>query len=152
MLRQRMMATIDHGVATGGFTYVDNVVDAILAASTSPKTLNRAYNISDGTNATWHDYLTHFSQRLRTPMPWINLSFAAATRAASLFELPHRILKLGGRPLLTRHAVLLLGRNQEFPNARATQDFGFHPAISLEEGIDRSAAWLENSKLKTNHS
>jgi nucleoside-diphosphate-sugar epimerase len=146
LLRQRLMATVDHGRATGGFTYVDNVVEAILAASTSPATLGRAYNISDGTHATWLDYLRLFAQRLKTPMPWINLSFAAAMQAARLFETPHRLLHLGGRPLLTRHAVYLLGTDQEFPIDQARRDFAFDPGVSLEEGIDRSVRWLQNKR------
>ncbi|ADW70635.1 NAD-dependent epimerase/dehydratase family protein [Granulicella tundricola] len=144
LLRQRLMATIDKGAAPGGFTYVDNVVEAILTASSSPQTLGRTYNISDGTNATWRHYITHFAAQLKLPMPWIDLPFAAATQAARLFEIPHRLLHLGGRPLLTRHAVLLLGRNQEFPIARAIEDFAFNPAISFEEGIARSAAWVQS--------
>ena len=144
MLRQRMMATIDDGTAAGGFTYVDNVATAMLQAASSDAALGQAYNISDGTNATWREYLNLFAGRLGTPMPWINLQFATAMAAAKLFEMPHRLLKLGGRPLLTRHAVLLLGRSQEFPIAKARRDLDFCPAVSLEEGIERSVAWIRN--------
>ncbi len=146
MLRQRMMATIDKGSAPGGFAYVDNVVQAMLTASSSAATLGRAYNILDGTGVTWREYLSQFAKQLKTPMPWIDLSFASAMKAASLFEMPHRFFGLPGRPLLTRHAVYLLGRNQEFPIARAVNDFAFAPAVSFEEAIDRSAAWIHDSK------
>ncbi|HEY1646755.1 MAG TPA: NAD-dependent epimerase/dehydratase family protein [Terracidiphilus sp.] len=142
MLRQRMMLTIDHGNAPGGFCYVDNVAQAMLDAAGSPKTIGQAYNLSDGTGADWTRYLALFSAALGTPKPWLNLSLANANRLARVLEIPHRLLKLGGRPLLTRHAVLLLGLNQEFPTAKAARDFGFAPKISLEEGIARSAEWL----------
>jgi nucleoside-diphosphate-sugar epimerase len=142
MLRQRLMLTIDHGNAPGGFAYVDNVAQAMIEAASSPKTIGEAYNLSDGTGADWARYLDLFSAALGTPKPWLNLSLANANRLARVLEIPHRLLKLGGRPLLTRHAVLLLGLNQEFPTAKATRDFGFSPKISLEEGILRSAAWL----------
>jgi nucleoside-diphosphate-sugar epimerase len=148
MLRQRMMATIDGGSAPGGFTYVDNVVQAILLASASDKSLGRAYNISDGTGATWLEYLTHFARALNVLRPWINLSFASAMKAAQLFEFPHRHLGLKSRPLLTRHAVYLLGRDQEFPIDKSVNDLGFLPAISLEEGIERSAAWVQDNRNK----
>ena len=51
---------------------------------------------------------------------------------------------LGGRPLLTRHAVVLLGRDQEFPTGKARADFGFAPAVLLPEGLRRSAEWLRS--------
>lgn len=144
LLRQRLMATIDHGRAPGGFAYVDNVAEAMIQASTHPATLGQAFNLADGTNATWTEYLKLFSEALGIRPPWINLRFSAATMLASALELPHR-LKLPGRPLLTRHAVLLLALNQEFPTQKARSAFQFAPAIGLEEGLARSAAWLQSS-------
>ncbi len=145
LLRQRLMAYVGGGHATGGFTYVDNVAHAMLDAAASPRTLGQAYNLADGTNATWCDYATLFAEQLGTKPPWIDLSFGAAMALARAFEAPHRILRLPGRPLLTRHAVLLLGRNQEFPATKAKDDFGFRPEVSLEEGIRRSVAWLADA-------
>ena len=145
LLRQRLMAYVGGGWATGGFTYVDNVAHAMLDAACSPRTVGQAYNIADGTHATWRQYAVNFAQQLGTQPPWINLSFHAALALARAFEAPHRYLGLRGRPLLTRHAVLLLGRDQEFSAAKARRDFGFEPAISLEEGIRRSVSWLADS-------
>ena len=65
---------------------------------------------------------------------------------ARAFETAHGFLHLGGRPLLTRHAVYLLARNQEFPIEKAKSGFGFSPGISVEEGIRRSVAWLKDSQ------
>ncbi len=145
LLRQRIMALIAGGQATGGFTYVDNVAGAMLQAAYSERTLGQAYNLSDGTSATWREYVTLFARQLGTRPPWIDLPLSAAHALARVFEATHRALRLPGRPLLTRHAVLLLARNQEFPAAKARKDFAFCPAISLEEGIARSVSWLADS-------
>ena len=64
-----------------------------------------------------------------------------------IFEGFHKLLHLPGRPLLTRHATYLLGVDQEFPIDKARLDFGFAPAISLEEGIARSVAWVKHTKV-----
>ena len=145
LLRQRLMAYVDGGQATGGFTYVDNVAYAMLEAASSARTVGQAYNIADGTNATWRDYATLFAQQLGSKPPWIDLSFGTALALARVFEALQRALHLPGRPLLTRHAVLLLGRNQEFPATKARDDFGFRPSVSLDEGIRRSVAWLADA-------
>jgi nucleoside-diphosphate-sugar epimerase len=63
-------------------------------------------------------------------------------------EAPFGLLKLQNRPLLTRHAVHLLGQDQEFPAARAREDFGFAPQVSFAEGIARSAAWVRSQALR----
>jgi nucleoside-diphosphate-sugar epimerase len=150
MLRQRMMLLISNGQtggsARGGFTYVDNVATAMMEAAASPATLGRAYNITDGTGATWRAYTNALAAALGYSRPWLTLPFPAAIALGRTMEVPHRMLKLSGRPLLTRHAAYLLGRDQEFPAARAQEDFGFAPRVSLAEGIERSAAWLRSQK------
>ena len=146
LLRQRLMAYIDAGSAPGGFAYVDNVAQAMLDAATAPQTVGEAYNIADGTGATWKQYLTLFAGQLGASAPWMDLSFRTAMSIAGVMESPHRHLGLPGRPLLTRHAVYLLGRNQEFPMAKAQASFGFAPAVGLEEGIRRSVAWLSEQQ------
>jgi nucleoside-diphosphate-sugar epimerase len=149
LLRQRLMATIDGGSARGGFAYVGNVVDAMLAASVSQAALGQAYNLADGTDATWQDYLRLFALALAYPDPWIDLSTATATRLARALEGIHKLLRLPGRPLLTRHAVKLLAVDQEFPAERARREFGFAPTVSLEEGVARSAAWIRQSQRQS---
>ncbi len=142
MLRQRMMATIDGGRAPGGFTYVDNVAEAMMLASVASHALGQAYNLSDGTGVTWLEYLGMMARGLKVRMPWIDLSFGAAMGVARVCEAPHRWLGLSGRPLLTRHAVYLLGRDQEFPIAKAARELGFRPGVSIEDGVERSVAWV----------
>jgi nucleoside-diphosphate-sugar epimerase len=146
MLRQRLMLTINGGRVAGGFAYVDNVAEAMIAAAVSPATIGQAYNLADGSCASWSKYLALFAEALGCAKPWLDLSFANATRLARVLEIPHRLLKLSGRPLLTRHAVILLGVSQEFPIGKAQREFGFDPKVSLEEGISRSASWLRARK------
>ncbi len=145
LLRQRLMAFIDKGAAPGGFTYVDSVVEAMLDAAASERTIGQAYNISGGTGATWEQYATLFAQQLGVKPPWINLPFPAAMTLARILETAQGCLRLRGRPLLTRHAVYLLARSQEFPIAKAQRDFGYSAKISLEEGIRRSVAWVNDA-------
>lgn len=148
MLRQRLMLYVDGGRSTGGFTYVDNVARAMLTASVSSVARGQAYNIADGTGATWKKYLTMFAGQLGTRPPWIDLSFKTAMGLAGVMESPHRMLGLSGRPLLTRHAVYLLGRDQEFPIVKAERDFGYKAEVTLEEGIARSVDWLRDSSAR----
>jgi nucleoside-diphosphate-sugar epimerase len=144
LLRIRLMAYIDDGRRTGGFTYVDTVAEAMMQAAASERTLGMAYNLSDGTNGTWSDYVSGLASGLGYKPPWLNLSFGSAMLLARAMEFPHGTLHLPGRPQLTRHAVYLLGRDQEFPNEKARRHFGFAPTVDLAEGISRSVAWLKS--------
>jgi nucleoside-diphosphate-sugar epimerase len=144
LLRIRLMAYIDDGQRTGGFTYVDTVAEAMMQAAESERTIGVAYNLSDGTDGTWREYVSGLAKGLGYRLPWLKLSFGSAILLARAMEFPHGTLGLPGRPQLTRHAVYLLGRDQEFPNESARRDFGFAPAVDLAEGIRRSVAWLKS--------
>jgi nucleoside-diphosphate-sugar epimerase len=149
LLAKRQMAHINNGRATGGFLYVDNAVDAIIAAARSPTALGQSYNLSDSTGASWGQYVTALANGMSYKPPWINLSFRAAMTVASAGETPWRVLsRLPGRPPLTRHAVYLLGRDQEFPTGKARKQLGFVSRISFEEGVARSLAWVKDSQLR----
>jgi nucleoside-diphosphate-sugar epimerase len=145
LLRQGWMAYVSSGRCTGGFTYVDNVATAMIQAGASRETLGNAYNIADGTGATWKHYVSALAKGLGLHAPRINLPFALAMSVARAMEFPHSSLRFPGRPLLTRHAVYLLGRDQEFPIAKAKRAFNFSPAVTFQEGIERSVAWLKSS-------
>ena len=145
LLRDRSMALFDRGRERGGFCYVDNVAQAMIDAALSPATIGRTYNITDGTNVTWKHYVSELAAGLGLKQPWIQLPSILAMQVGHAMETAYRYLPLPGRPLLTRHAVLLLSRDQEYPTGRAQRDFGFSPAISFAEGMARSIAWARSS-------
>ncbi len=143
LIRQGTMMLIDGGRSPGGFCYVDNAVDAIIQAAIVPATLGRAYNLSDGTGVTWRRYIDALADGLAEPRPRISIPETLALTLARGFESTHRLLRLPGRPLLTRHAVYLLSRNQEYPTQAARRDFAFSPAVTFEEGVSRTMDWLK---------
>lgn len=143
LLRDRSMLLIDGGRTRGGFIYVDDVAMAMITAAASSRTLGEAYNLCDGAGGTWREYVDGLADALTLKRAWLDLPYAMAEALARVMELPWKALpRLGGRPLLTRHAVVLLGRDQEFPIAKARADFGFAPGTSLKEGLRGSAEWL----------
>lgn len=139
-LRQGTMAVIDGGRAPGGFCYVDNVVDAMMAAAHSDAALGQAYNLSDGTQVNWRTYVDGIARGIGTRRAWIDIPATLAFPLARAFEI------LPGRPMLTRHAVYLLSRSQEYPAAKARRDFGYAPRVSISEGMARTIEWLNASR------
>lgn len=144
-LRRGAMALIDHGHSRAGLAYVDNVAEAMMAAAVSPATLGRAYNLADGTGVTWRRYVDRLAAALGARRVRLSLPSAAALQLARGMEAVYRSLSLRGRPVLTRHAVYILCRDQEYPTTRAKADFGFTPRVEFEEGLRRSAEWLRGS-------
>ncbi len=148
LLRDRLMLLIDGGRSRGGFIYVDDVAEASITAARSNRTIAEAYNLCDAAGGTWRQYVDGLADALGLKRPWLDLPYPAAIALARAMELPWTLLpKLGSRPLLTRHAVVLLGRDQEFPVAKAQAHFGFAPTVLLEEGLRRSANWLRGAVI-----
>ena len=143
LLEKRQMAYINGGRAAGGFLYVDNAVNAMISAAWIAGAQGAAYNLTDGTNITWKEYVEALAEGLGFKAPWINLPYTAAMALAGAMEAPYRwITSIPGRPMLTRHAVALLGRDQEFPSDKARSELGNYSQISMGEGMARSVAWL----------
>jgi nucleoside-diphosphate-sugar epimerase len=147
LIRQGTMAVVDGGRSPGGFCYVDNAVDAIIRAATVREALGRPYNLSDGTGETWRRYVDALADGLGERRPWINIPSIVAFPLARSLESAHHLLRLPGRPLLTRNAVYLLCRNQEYPIESARRDLGFSPAVSFDEGMTHTVNWIRRIPL-----
>ena len=148
-IRRGSMAVIDGGRTPGGFCYVDNAVRAIMQAAAAPGAEGRAYNIADGTGKTWREYVDALADALGKRRPVLDLSAKVALPLARCLEACHGALHLPGRPLLTRHAVYLFSRNQEYPIERARRDLDFSPQVGFAEGIARAVEWLHHEQAGT---
>jgi oxidoreductase len=143
LLVQGQMMLVAGGRARAGLLYVDNAVDGLLAAARAPGAVGRAYNLRDGTDETWRDYVGALAAGLGTKLPWLNLPAAVARAIGAGLEGVHGLFRMQRRPLLTRHAVHLMARDQGFPIDRAIQELGFRAQIGFAEGMRRTLAWLD---------
>ncbi len=137
LLRQRIMLLVDGGRAPGGFVYVDDVCRAMLLAASAECAVGEAYNLSSTDGTTWRDYTGALARALSLPAPWLHMPFRAAMALAAAAQFPHTA-GLPGRPLLTRHAVYLLSRDQQYSTLKAREQLGWIPLIDLQQGVSRS--------------
>jgi len=145
-LIDRMMIMVSGGSASVGLVYVDNVATAIIDCMLSEKTVGEAYNIADNSgDISWKEYCQKLARNIQykkpVPDPWIYLPFFLVYFLGYLMEWIYFILRIQSRPLLTRHAIYLLGRDQYFPNEKSKKDFGYKELVGVEEGLKKSAEW-----------
>ena len=141
-LRGGDMVHIRQGRAPAGLLYIDHAVEAIVKAATRPAAVGRAYALRDEAPTTWRTYMEALAEGVGVPAPRLSLPEPVALGAGWAMEQAHRLLRRPGRPLLTRHAVLLLSRPQDFPIAPAKADLGFRTRVPFEQGIRRSLEWV----------
>jgi nucleoside-diphosphate-sugar epimerase len=121
--------------------YVENAVDAHLLAADalrpgSPAS-GRAYFISQGEPVNCWEWINQILALAKLSPITRSISFPAAWRWGTLLELGYRLLRISGDPPMTRFLAAQLARNHYFDTRRAREDFGFHPRISLAEGMRR---------------
>ena len=146
LLRKKQMVLINHGQSHAGLLYIDNAVEGIINAATSSNTVGQAYNLRDESNETWRQYVEALADGLGTPRPWINLPAGVALGLAHILEATYSALRIRSRPLLTRHAVYLSFRGQNYLIGKSQQDFGFQSKVTFAEGIERTLAWLNSDE------
>jgi 8-amino-7-oxononanoate synthase len=146
LLMQRQMVYVRKGMAPAGLLYVDNAVDAMIAACSTETAAGRAYNLRDPEMTTWREYIEALAAGLGVRPPAVSLPRPLATGVARAAETVYGSLRMKARPVLTRHAVHLLERDQSFPVDRAREDFGFKSEVSFEEGMARTIEWLNSAE------
>ena len=148
LLLRRQGVLINGGRSIAGLLYVDNAAEGLIQAAHSPNTVGKAYNLRDGTDESWREYFDALADGLKVPRPRLNLSQRSAMVVARIFEAVHTLLHIWRRPILTRHIVYILTRDQGYPIGRAQRDFEFSSRVTFAEGVARSLAWLDSEEGK----
>ena len=130
------------------FTYIDNLVDAVVAAETQlapdAAAAGQAYFITNGEPMPFFDFVEKFLMELGYPpinrsVPlW--LAYSAAAVAEGIDTL--RGGTMGAEGGLSRFAVKYMVTHHYFNIAKARRDLGWAPQVTLEDGIRRTIAAL----------
>ncbi len=142
MIMRNMMIVTNGGHSRAGLVYIDNAVDCMIRAAKSPQALGQAYNVRDESDETWRQYVDALADALGKPRPWLSLPSGFALVLGRLLEGAYSALHLRGKPLFTRHAVLVLCRDQGYSIDKAKSELGFKSEVTFEEGVCRSAEWF----------
>jgi nucleoside-diphosphate-sugar epimerase len=149
----RQMLLVDGGKAIAGLLYVENLVDAAVLALREDAAVGEAFNLTDGLEVSWKQFLGDLAEGLGCPEPRWRLPYGAAWGIALALEHGYRWLRrttgLRTRPLLSRQAVDVLGRDQDFSNRKARETLGWEPRVSYRDGLAATIEWLREEYLAT---
>lgn len=129
------------------YTYVENVVDAIILAGTKKEAIGQAYNIVDNERLTQKQFLQMAKLKSNTKGRQIFIPIAITYLGALFFESLFRYKKSNISPPLSMYTVDTIRRNLVFDSTKAKKDLGWEPKISTEEGIKITIDWFQNEAL-----
>jgi acetylornithine/succinyldiaminopimelate/putrescine aminotransferase/nucleoside-diphosphate-sugar epimerase len=146
-LRRGNMVLIDSGRAVAGLCYIDNLMDAATLALQHDAAPGQAFNVSDGLTVTWRQFTDDLARGLGCPRVRWSMPYWMAHGLGFSLEQGYRFLRettrLSTAPLLSRQAVHVLAKNQDFSNEKARELLGWEPRVGYQAGLEATLAWLQ---------
>jgi nucleoside-diphosphate-sugar epimerase len=129
--------------------YIDNAADAHLLAADrlhpGAPIDGKAYFISQGQPVSLWDFVNRILAIAGLPPVRKSIPGSLAHGMGMLLELAYGILRPDAEPPMTRFLARELSTAHWFNIGAARRDFGYHPAVSTEEGLRRLADWLRGT-------
>jgi ornithine--oxo-acid transaminase len=150
-IRDRSMLLIDGGRSVAGLCYVENLLDAAMLAVDHDAAPGRAFNVSDGLGVTWREFTDGLAAGLGLARVRWSVPYWAANGVGTSLEHGYRLLRrttgVSVRPLLSRQAVQVLGRDQSFSARKAQELLSWEPRVDYPAGLEATVAWLRSDYL-----
>lgn len=140
--RAGRLPLLGQGAALIDTTYVDNAVDALVAAlHAGAAAYGEPYVVTNGEPRPVVELLAGICTACGVPVPRRRVPASVARGAGSVLDAAWRTLPLPGEPPLTRFVAEQLSTAHWFDQRRTREALGWAPAVSLDEGLARLADW-----------
>ena len=138
-MRSGNMLLVDRGRAVAGLCYVDNLMDAaVLALATKPHRARRSTSATASTSPGGSSPTTSPTGWAASEVRWSMPYWMASGIGFSLehgYRALRRTTRLSTPPLLSRQAVHVLGRDQDFSIRKAREMLGWEPRVDYASGM-----------------
>jgi acetylornithine/succinyldiaminopimelate/putrescine aminotransferase/nucleoside-diphosphate-sugar epimerase len=145
-MRQGNMLLVDRGRAVAGLCYVENLMDAAALALRHDAAPGHAFNVSDGLPITWKEFTDDLAHGLGCREVRWSMPYWMAHGIGFSLEHGYRVLRKTTRlqlpPLLSRQAVHVLAKDQDFSNRKAREVLGWEPRVDYATGLEATLSWL----------
>ncbi len=122
-------------------TYVENAAEAHLQAvdhlQPGSPVAGQVYFISQGEPVVLWDFINQILERLGIPRVTRRIPCSIVRVLGAGLEVLYNMLRLSAEPPMTRFLATHLARSHYFDISKARQHFGYHPRITIIEGLER---------------
>jgi 2-alkyl-3-oxoalkanoate reductase len=141
------LALVEGGRALVDTTYIDNAIDALVAAldAVHPGAAcsGRAYVISNGEPRMIRELVEGICRAAEVPFAPRDVSLRVGRAVGAAVERVWPLLRRDDEPPLTQFLAEQLGTAHWFDPRPARDDLGWTPSVSIDEGLRRLGAWYE---------
>jgi len=139
--REGTLALVGDGSRRVDATFIDNAVDAHLAAAAAPAT-GKAYFVGNGEPLPLRDLVNRILAAAGLPPVERSVTRRKALLAGAVLEKAHAWLGLRGEPRMTRFVAREMSTAHWFDLSAAKRDLGWTPRVPMDEGMKRLEAWI----------
>jgi 2-alkyl-3-oxoalkanoate reductase len=142
--RAGRLALVGPGSALVDTTYVDNAVDALVAAlDRAPDVAGRAFVVSNGEPRPIGELVARICAAAGLPAPSLHVPYPVAWTAGALVERVWSLTRRTDDPPMTRFLAEQLATAHWFDLRETTAALGWRPQVTLDEGFALLAAALQ---------
>jgi nucleoside-diphosphate-sugar epimerase len=146
-LKSGIMLKVDGGRVNAGMLYVENLIDYMIWAAESPRSLGECYNVRDNYDVSWDEFLSRFRVAIEGRGRLVNLPFFAADAIAGVLEFVNHVSRSSREPLLHHLLVRIFGRTSGHSAEKIYQACGHLPMSDFNEAIECSVRWYQDEYL-----
>jgi nucleoside-diphosphate-sugar epimerase len=155
----RLLATMKRGtfryIGSGfqpfSLVYVENLVDALMAAAERSEAVGQLYHITDGDPVNRRQLVDAVCDGLGLARPTRSVPYGVAKVACFLMESAYRMLGKREAPLLNRFRLKFMATPLTFSIEKARRELGYEPRFSFKEGMAETLAWWRRREGAHSH-
>jgi nucleoside-diphosphate-sugar epimerase len=130
-------------------TYVENAALAQLKASESltegSLVCGKAYFITNDEPVLLWEFINRILEGVRLGGVERRMSFKSAYMLGAAIERVYSLLKITREPVMTRFLASQLATTHTYSVAKAKDELGYIPKVSMDEGVDKLFSYLKRS-------
>jgi nucleoside-diphosphate-sugar epimerase len=141
-LRAGKFMFVGDGTKQMNCVYVEDVVQAAMAASVASGVSGRAYNITDGQIPALKDFIGFIAEYCELPMPARHVPPMLAVAGCYASEYVGHLVGVKQAPLMNISRLRFLYYNQAYSIERASRELGYAPRYTIREGLPPTLDWF----------
>ncbi len=140
MIRKRRLTLPGFGRGMHSPVYIDNLLDGVVLAGAAKQAAGQVFTLSEGIAVPYREFFAPYADLIGTRL--VTVPTPLAMGAASVIQRVARLTT--GENEINTLAVRYLLRTGTYSNEKARRVLGWEPRVGLQEGLERTVAWLRD--------
>ncbi|MDJ0864546.1 MAG: NAD(P)-dependent oxidoreductase [Myxococcota bacterium] len=140
-IRAGAIAVLGDGSGNAGLVHVDNLVDALMRVAASDAAIGRTYNVCDGLDVTWRQYMDDLARLQGVAGPG-TVPREPLLEAARANEDPPALVGPRDAAIPPLEMLNLVGSDNRFDTTRIREELGWAPRVGYDQALEEIGAYL----------